>query len=109
MPNGDDDRDRVRAQLQAVLGLLRTLDAGREVALFVEQRRPRVTDDLRERLNRRREEPPRPGNHQHANCQPRHDADHVRWKRHAVEEAAQQILGVGVNRQPSRVGGTDPG
>lgn len=43
MPNGDNDRDRVRVQLQAVLGLLRTLDAGREVALFVEQRRPRVT------------------------------------------------------------------
>lgn len=43
MPNSDDDRERVQVQLQAVLGLLRTLDAGREVALFVEQRRPKVT------------------------------------------------------------------
>jgi hypothetical protein len=44
MPVGDNNSgDRVRAQFQAVLGLLRTLDAGREVALFVEQRRPRVT------------------------------------------------------------------
>jgi hypothetical protein len=48
MPNGDDDRDRVRAQLQADLGLLRTLDAGREVALFVEQRRPKVTVSRRQ-------------------------------------------------------------
>jgi hypothetical protein len=47
MSDGDDDRDRVRAQLQAVLGLLRTLDAGREVALFVEQRRPKVTVSTR--------------------------------------------------------------
>ena len=47
MPNGDHDRDRVRAQLQAVLGLLRTLSAGREVALFVEQRRPKVTVSTR--------------------------------------------------------------
>jgi len=43
----DGDRDRVRAQLQAVLGLLRTLDAGQEVALFVEQRRPKVTVSTR--------------------------------------------------------------
>ncbi|MFB0537705.1 MAG: hypothetical protein ACETWR_22285 [Anaerolineae bacterium] len=43
MPVGDRDRGRVRVQFQAILGLLRTLDAGREVALFVEQRRPRVT------------------------------------------------------------------
>jgi hypothetical protein len=50
MPNGDNDRDRVRAQLQAVLGLLRTLDAGREVALFVEQKRPKVT--VSERLGK---------------------------------------------------------
>ena len=47
MSNRDDDRDRVRAQLQAVVGLLRTLDAGREVALFVEQRRPKVTVSTR--------------------------------------------------------------
>jgi len=44
---GDDDRDRVRAQVQATLDLLRTLDAGREVALFVEQRRPKVTVSAR--------------------------------------------------------------
>lgn len=43
----DSDRDRARAQLQAVLGLLRTLDAGREVVLFVEQRRPKVTVSTR--------------------------------------------------------------
>lgn len=47
MSSGDDDRSRVRAQLQSVLGLLRTLDAGREVALFVEQRRPRLTVSAR--------------------------------------------------------------
>ena len=44
---GDDDRGRVRAQLQAILGLLRTLDTGREAALFVEQRRPKVTVSAR--------------------------------------------------------------
>jgi len=44
---GDDDRGRVRAQIQATLDLLRTLDAGREVALFVEQRRPKVTVSAR--------------------------------------------------------------
>jgi hypothetical protein len=43
MPGGDNDRSRARAQLQAALGLLRTLDAGREVALFVEQRRLKVS------------------------------------------------------------------
>jgi len=43
----DDERDRVQAQVQAILGLLHTLDAGREVALFVEQRRPRVTVSAR--------------------------------------------------------------
>jgi hypothetical protein len=43
----DEHRDRARAQLQAVLGLLRTLHAGLEVALFVEQRRPRVTVSAR--------------------------------------------------------------
>jgi len=43
MANGDNDRDRIRAQVQAVLSLLHTLDAGREVALFVEQKRPKVT------------------------------------------------------------------
>ena len=47
MPGSDDDRSRARAQLQATLGLLRTLDAGREVALFVEQRRPKVTVSAR--------------------------------------------------------------
>ena len=47
MPGGDDDRDRVRAQLRAILSLLCTLDAGREVALFVEQRRPKVTVSAR--------------------------------------------------------------
>jgi hypothetical protein len=47
MPGGEDDRSRARAQFQAVLGLLRTLDAGREVALFVEQRRPKVTVSAR--------------------------------------------------------------
>ena len=47
MPDGGNDRDRVRAQFQAVLGLLHTLDAGREVALFVEQRRPKVTVSAR--------------------------------------------------------------
>lgn len=40
---GDNDLGRVRAQFQAVLGLLHTLDEGREVALFVKQRRPKVT------------------------------------------------------------------
>lgn len=45
--SGDDDPGRVRAQVQAVLGLLRTLDAGREVALFLEQRRPKVTVSAR--------------------------------------------------------------
>jgi hypothetical protein len=44
---GDDDRGRVRAQVQATLALLRTLEAGREVALFVEQRRPKVTVSAR--------------------------------------------------------------
>ena len=44
---GDDDRGRVRAQIQATLDLLRTLDAGQEVALFVEQRRPKVTVSAR--------------------------------------------------------------
>jgi hypothetical protein len=39
---GEDDRGRVRAQVQATLELLRTLEAGREVALFIEQRRPKV-------------------------------------------------------------------
>ena len=39
---GEDDRGHVRAQVQATLDLLRTLEAGREVALFVEQRRPKV-------------------------------------------------------------------
>ena len=43
----NNSRGRVRGQLQAVLGLLRTLDAGREVALFVEQRRPKVTVSAR--------------------------------------------------------------
>ena len=43
MPVDDNDRDRVRARFQATLDLLRTLDASREVALFVEQKRPRVT------------------------------------------------------------------
>jgi hypothetical protein len=33
--------------LQAVLGLLDTLDVGREVALFVEQRRPKLTVSAR--------------------------------------------------------------
>lgn len=42
MSGDSDNRGNVEAQLQAVLGLLRTLDAGREVALFVEQRRPKV-------------------------------------------------------------------
>jgi hypothetical protein len=37
-----NDRDCVQVQLQAVLDLLRTLDAGREVALFVRQRRSKV-------------------------------------------------------------------
>jgi hypothetical protein len=41
------EADRARAQLEAVLELLRTLHAGREVALFVEQRRPRVTVSTR--------------------------------------------------------------
>jgi hypothetical protein len=44
---GDDDRGRVRAQVQATLDLLRTLEAGQEVALFVEQRRPKVTVSAR--------------------------------------------------------------
>jgi hypothetical protein len=44
---GDDDRGRVRAQVQATLDLLRTLEAGREVALFVEQRSPKVTVSAR--------------------------------------------------------------
>ena len=44
---GADDRGRVRAQFQAILDLLRTLDAGREMALFVEQRRPKVTVSAR--------------------------------------------------------------
>ena len=43
MPSGDNRGDRVRAQFQSVLGLLRSLDAGQEVALFVEQKRPKVT------------------------------------------------------------------
>jgi hypothetical protein len=47
MPGSEDHHDRARAQLQAVLGLLRTLDAGREVALFVEQRRPKLTVSAR--------------------------------------------------------------
>lgn len=47
MPNRDHDRDRARAQFQATLGLLHTLDAGREVALFLEQRRPKVTVSAR--------------------------------------------------------------
>ncbi len=47
MPNSDHDRDRARAQFQATLGLLHTLDAGREVALFLEQRRPKVTVSAR--------------------------------------------------------------
>ena len=48
MPRGNNnDSARVRAQLQAVLGLLRTLDTGQEVALFVEQRRPKVTVSAR--------------------------------------------------------------
>jgi hypothetical protein len=42
MLGGDHDRGRARAQLQAVLGLLRTLDAGQEVVLFIGQRRPKV-------------------------------------------------------------------
>jgi hypothetical protein len=42
-PLDDYERDRVQAQFQAVLDLLRNLDVGREVALFIEQRRPRVT------------------------------------------------------------------
>jgi hypothetical protein len=44
---GDDDRGRVRAQVQATLDLLRNLEAGREVALFVEQRRPKVAVSAR--------------------------------------------------------------
>jgi hypothetical protein len=44
---GDDDRGRVRAQVQSTLALLRNLEAGQEVALFVEQRRPRVTVSAR--------------------------------------------------------------
>jgi len=42
MPVGDNDRDRVREQFLDALCRLRTLDAGREVALFVVQRRPKV-------------------------------------------------------------------
>ena len=42
MPVGDNDRDRVREQFLDTLCRLRTLDAGREVALFVVQRRPKV-------------------------------------------------------------------
>jgi hypothetical protein len=45
--SGDDDRGRVRVQVQATLDLLRILDAGQEVALFVEQRRPKVTVSVR--------------------------------------------------------------
>jgi hypothetical protein len=45
--SSDNDRDHVQAQFQAVLGLLRTLGAGREVALFVEQKRPKVTVSAR--------------------------------------------------------------
>jgi hypothetical protein len=45
--SGDDDRGRVRAQLQATFELLRTLDAGQKVAPFVEQRRPKVTVSAR--------------------------------------------------------------
>lgn len=43
MARSEEERVRVRAQFQAVLELLRTLDAGREVALFVEQGKPEVT------------------------------------------------------------------
>jgi hypothetical protein len=44
MPSADSsDYGRVRAQFQTVVGVLHTLDAGREVARFVEQRQPSVT------------------------------------------------------------------
>jgi hypothetical protein len=44
---GDDDQGRVRAQVRATLDLLRTLEAGREVALFIERRRPKVAVSAR--------------------------------------------------------------
>lgn len=47
MPGSDDHSGRARVQFQATLNLLRTLDSGREVALFVEQRNPRVTVSAR--------------------------------------------------------------
>ena len=47
MLDGSNNPNRVQAQFQSILGLLRSVDAGQEVVLLVEQRRPRVTVSAR--------------------------------------------------------------